>query len=155
MYIPSLIAIGTVVFVWHYIVYVWQILLSKQNDCFSADLETEEPDVVFSARQKIATLGSCFSQLTHKALTIFQNNAKLEVWLFREITGNFLFNPFAVYRNICVMHIISLYAFKPKKKIIVCVSTHTITLYTINILYSYLAEDIRFFSCFGLHAIYN
>lgn len=49
------------------------------SNLFAADLETEEPEVVFSARQKIATLSSCFAQLTHKALTIFQNSAKLEV----------------------------------------------------------------------------
>lgn len=45
----------------------------------AAELESEEPDVVFSSRQKIATLSSCFAQLTHKALTIFQNSAKLDV----------------------------------------------------------------------------
>lgn len=45
----------------------------------SVELESEDPEVVFSARQKITTLSSCFAQLTHKALTIFQSNAKLEV----------------------------------------------------------------------------
>lgn len=50
-------------------------------ELLSADLEAEEPEVTFTARQKIATLGSCFSQLTHKALTIFQNSAKMEVSL--------------------------------------------------------------------------
>ncbi|VVC90173.1 unnamed protein product [Leptidea sinapis] len=63
----------------------WLDLLEKEFDkaCVGldtslTDLETEEPETVFAARQKIATLSSCFSQLTHKALTIFQHSAKLE-----------------------------------------------------------------------------
>lgn len=43
------------------------------------DLDGEEPDLVYSARQKLAGLSSCFAQLTHKAQTIFQNSAKTEV----------------------------------------------------------------------------
>ncbi|CAG4937044.1 unnamed protein product [Colias eurytheme] len=64
----------------------WLDILEKEFDkaCVGLDtslveLETEEPETVFSARQKIATLSSCFAQLTHKALTIFQHSAKLEV----------------------------------------------------------------------------
>ncbi|KOB78523.1 Golgi-associated PDZ and coiled-coil motif-containing protein [Operophtera brumata] len=64
----------------------WLDILEKEFDkaCVEVDtslveLEAEEPEVVFTARQKVATLGSCFSQLTHKALTIFQNSAKMEV----------------------------------------------------------------------------
>ncbi|XP_028168889.1 Golgi-associated PDZ and coiled-coil motif-containing protein-like [Ostrinia furnacalis] len=64
----------------------WLDILEKEFDkaCVEletslTDLETEEPDIVFSARQKIATLSSCFAQLSHKSLTIFQNSAKLEV----------------------------------------------------------------------------
>lgn len=45
----------------------------------SGDLDAEEPDFVHSARQKLAGLSSCFAQLTHKAQTIFQNSAKVEV----------------------------------------------------------------------------
>ncbi|XP_068630467.1 uncharacterized protein [Battus philenor] len=66
----------------------WLDILEKEFDkaCVEldtslSDLETEDPEVVFSARQKIATLSSCFAQLTHKALTIFQNSAKLEAEL--------------------------------------------------------------------------
>lgn len=47
--------------------------------CFSGDLDGEEPDLVYSARQKLAGLSSCFAQLTHKAQTIFQHSAKTEV----------------------------------------------------------------------------
>jgi hypothetical protein len=43
------------------------------------DLDAEESDVVYSARQKMTTLSSCFAQLTHKAQTVFQNSAKVEV----------------------------------------------------------------------------
>ncbi|XP_050557340.1 Golgi-associated PDZ and coiled-coil motif-containing protein isoform X4 [Spodoptera frugiperda] len=66
----------------------WLDLLEKEFDkaCVELDtslteLETEEPEVVFVSRQKIATLSSCFAQLTHKALTIFQNSAKIEAEL--------------------------------------------------------------------------
>ncbi|XP_026328540.1 Golgi-associated PDZ and coiled-coil motif-containing protein-like isoform X2 [Hyposmocoma kahamanoa] len=66
----------------------WLDILEKEFDkaCVELDtslldLESEETDTVFGARQKIATLSSCFAQLTHKALTIFQNSAKLEAEL--------------------------------------------------------------------------
>ncbi|KAI8428644.1 hypothetical protein MSG28_007374 [Choristoneura fumiferana] len=63
----------------------WLDILEKEFDkaCVELDtsiveLDSEESESVFAARQKIATLSSCFAQLTHKALTIFQNSAKLE-----------------------------------------------------------------------------
>ncbi|XP_064071270.1 uncharacterized protein LOC113393568 isoform X1 [Vanessa tameamea] len=66
----------------------WLDILEKEYDkaCVELDaslseLDTEDPEVVFTSRQKIATLSSCFAQLTHKALTIFQNSAKLEAEL--------------------------------------------------------------------------
>lgn len=61
------------------LVYVTNRVNNKELLLFPVDLEAEEPEVVFTARQKIATLGSCFSQLTHKALAIFQNSTKMEV----------------------------------------------------------------------------
>ncbi|XP_023941918.1 uncharacterized protein LOC112048569 [Bicyclus anynana] len=66
----------------------WLDILEKEFDkaCVELDtslveMDTEDPEVVFSARQKITTLSSCFAQLTHKALTIFQSSAKLEAEL--------------------------------------------------------------------------
>lgn len=47
----------------------------------TGELDAEEPDVVYNVRQKMSTLSSCFAQLTHKAQTIFQNSAKIEVSL--------------------------------------------------------------------------
>jgi hypothetical protein len=49
------------------------------NLLLAGDLDAEDSDVVYSARQKMATLSSCFAQLTHKAQTVFQNSAKVEV----------------------------------------------------------------------------
>lgn len=46
---------------------------------FTGAIEVDEPDIVHSVRQKLCTLSSCFAQLTHKAQTIFQNSAKIEV----------------------------------------------------------------------------
>ncbi|KAG5900146.1 hypothetical protein JTB14_012819 [Gonioctena quinquepunctata] len=67
----------------------WLDILEKEFDKAFVDidlsvgeLESEEPNVVFNVRQKLCTLSSCFAQLTHKAQTIFQNSAKLEVSIF-------------------------------------------------------------------------
>jgi hypothetical protein len=46
---------------------------------FVGDLDSDETVMVYAARQKMATLSSCFAQLTHKAQTVFQNSAKVEV----------------------------------------------------------------------------
>ncbi|XP_072940737.1 uncharacterized protein [Epargyreus clarus] len=66
----------------------WLDILEKEFDkaCVEldtsvSDLDTEDGVLTFGARQKIATLSSCFAQLTHKALTIFQHSAKLEAEL--------------------------------------------------------------------------
>ncbi|XP_061377850.1 Golgi-associated PDZ and coiled-coil motif-containing protein-like isoform X2 [Danaus plexippus] len=65
----------------------WLDLLEKEFDKACVELETclklesEDQETMFCGRQKIATLSSCFAQLTHKALTIFQNSAKLEAEL--------------------------------------------------------------------------
>ena len=41
--------------------------------------DLEEQDFQSQARSRLEALSSCFAQLTHKAQTIFQANAKLEV----------------------------------------------------------------------------
>jgi hypothetical protein len=46
---------------------------------FVGDLDSDETVMVYAARQKMAALSSCFAQLTHKAQTVFQNSAKVEV----------------------------------------------------------------------------
>lgn len=51
-------------------------------NCVSAVMETEDSDYLYNARQRMSTLSSCFAQLTHKAQTIFQNSAKVEVRKF-------------------------------------------------------------------------
>ncbi|XP_075234020.1 Golgi-associated PDZ and coiled-coil motif-containing protein-like isoform X2 [Lycorma delicatula] len=66
----------------------WLDILEKEFDkafvdldLLIGDLDSDEPEMVYSARQKMATLSSCFAQLTHKAQTIFQNSAKIEAEL--------------------------------------------------------------------------
>ncbi|XP_059471386.1 Golgi-associated PDZ and coiled-coil motif-containing protein-like [Neocloeon triangulifer] len=66
----------------------WLELLEKEFDKAFVDLdvtlavmETEDSDCLYSARQRMSTLSSCFAQLTHKAQTIFQNSAKVEAEL--------------------------------------------------------------------------
>ncbi|KAK3913871.1 Golgi-associated PDZ and coiled-coil motif-containing protein, partial [Frankliniella fusca] len=63
----------------------WLDLLEKEFDkayvdleLLIGDMESEELELVYPARQKMATLSSCFAQLTHKAQTVFQNSAKVE-----------------------------------------------------------------------------
>lgn len=41
--------------------------------------DLEETDFLAQARSRLESLSSCFAQLTHKAQTVFQANAKLEV----------------------------------------------------------------------------
>ncbi|CAH1133356.1 unnamed protein product [Ceutorhynchus assimilis] len=66
----------------------WLDILEKEFDKAFVDLdlalgeiEVEETNAVFNARQRLCTLGSCFAQLSHKAQTIFQNSAKVEAEL--------------------------------------------------------------------------
>jgi golgi-associated PDZ and coiled-coil motif-containing protein len=56
--------------------------LTQQLFNFSGELDEEESQLVKIARQRLASVASCFSQLTHKAQTVFQTNAKLEVSSF-------------------------------------------------------------------------
>ncbi|KAK6641834.1 hypothetical protein RUM44_013552 [Polyplax serrata] len=77
----------------------WLEILEKEFDknfvdldLLIGDLDGEEPDFVHSARQKLAGLSSCFAQLTHKAQTIFQNSAKVEVNVFSYISIVFCIN---------------------------------------------------------------
>lgn len=59
---------------------IFELLIDNFKLYFcTGDLDSDEPELVYTARQKMATLSSCFAQLTHKAQTIFQNNAKVEV----------------------------------------------------------------------------
>lgn len=68
----------------------WVDLLESQFDKSWIDLdslllqleEDEEFSVLYNkSRRQVASLASCFSQLSHKATVVFQNNAKLEAEL--------------------------------------------------------------------------
>lgn len=48
-------------------------------DAIIPEIDCTEDELIDLAKSKLATLSSSFSQLVHKAQTIFQNNAKLEV----------------------------------------------------------------------------
>ncbi|CAH0393826.1 unnamed protein product [Bemisia tabaci] len=50
-------------------------------DVLLGDFDSDDPGMVYTVRQKLATLSSCFAQLSHKAQTIFQMNAKSEAEL--------------------------------------------------------------------------
>lgn len=64
----------------------WLDVLEKEFDKAYVDLDLlfneideEQPDAVVDGRAKMTALSSCFAQLVHKAQTISQANAKLEV----------------------------------------------------------------------------
>lgn len=48
-------------------------------DAIIPEIDIDEVELIDFAKTKLASLSSAFSQLVHKAQTIFQNNAKLEV----------------------------------------------------------------------------
>lgn len=64
----------------------WLELLEKEFDKAFVDLDLllgeidpEQCELTFEGRQKMTALSAAFAQLSHKAQTIFQCNAKLEV----------------------------------------------------------------------------
>ena len=76
----------------------WVDLLETQFDKTWIELDSlllpleEDEDFSFmytKTRRHTASLASCFSQLSHKASVVFQNNAKLEAELLhlREVSG--------------------------------------------------------------------
>lgn len=64
----------------------WLDLLEKEFDKAFVDLDIllgeidqDQSDLTYQGRQKLTSLSSSFAQLAHKAQTVFQANAKLEV----------------------------------------------------------------------------
>ncbi len=67
----------------------WLDILEKEFDKAFVDLDLllgeidqDQAEITDEGRSKMTMLSSCFAQLTHKAQTISQANAKLEVNLF-------------------------------------------------------------------------
>ena len=64
----------------------WLDLLEKEFDKAFVDLDIllgevdpDQCEITYEGRRKMTALSAAFAQLCHKAQTIFQNNAKLEV----------------------------------------------------------------------------
>ena len=64
----------------------WLELLEKEFDnsvvdldLLLGDIEEEQSEITFAARERLKVVCAAFAQLTHKSQTIFQSNAKLEV----------------------------------------------------------------------------
>ena len=64
----------------------WLDLLEKEFDKAFVNLDVllggvdpDQAEITFEGRQKMTALSSSFAQLAHKAQTVFQANAKLEV----------------------------------------------------------------------------
>jgi hypothetical protein len=67
----------------------WLDILEKEFDKAYVDLDLllgeidqDQLEITDDGRAKMTILNACFAQLTHKAQTIAQVNAKLEVCLF-------------------------------------------------------------------------
>ncbi len=64
----------------------WLEILEKEFDKAFVDLDLllgeidpDQCEITYEGRQKMTALSAAFAQLCHKAQTIFQSNAKLEV----------------------------------------------------------------------------
>ena len=64
----------------------WLDILEKEHDKAFVDLDIllgeidqDQSDITDEGRAKMTVLSSCFAQLAHKAQTLSQANAKLEV----------------------------------------------------------------------------
>ena len=64
----------------------WLDLLEKEFDKYFVDvdlllgdIDPDQSELTINGREKMTHLSSAFAQLVHKAQTIFQANAKLEV----------------------------------------------------------------------------
>ena len=64
----------------------WLDLLEKEFDkafvdldILLGDIDPDQSELTYQGRQKLTSLSSAFAQLAHKAQTVFQANAKLEV----------------------------------------------------------------------------
>ena len=64
----------------------WLEILEKEFDKAYVDLDLllgevdpDQCEITYEGRQKMTALSAAFAQLCHKAQTIFQSNAKLEV----------------------------------------------------------------------------
>ena len=73
----------------------WLELLEKEFDkafvdldLLLGDIDPDQCELTFEGRQKMTALSAAFAQLCHKAQTVFQSNAKLEVSNIRRCTLN-------------------------------------------------------------------
>lgn len=64
----------------------WLDLLEKEFDkgfveldVLFGEIDEDQAEITYAARQKLTALSSAFAQLAHKSQTIFQSNAKFEV----------------------------------------------------------------------------
>ncbi len=58
-------------------------------DLLLGEIDPDQCEITFEGRQKMTALSAAFAQLCHKAQTIFQSNAKLEVSRSRSQTFAF------------------------------------------------------------------
>ena len=71
----------------------WLEILEKEFDKAFVDLDLllgevdpDQCEITYEGRQKMTALSAAFAQLCHKAQTIFQSNAKVEVCSLHSIT---------------------------------------------------------------------
>lgn len=66
----------------------WLDILEKEFDKSFVDvdlllgeIDPDQAEITYEGRSKMTALSAAFAQLCHKSQTIFQSNAKLEVWV--------------------------------------------------------------------------
>lgn len=72
----------------------WLEILEKEFDKAFVDLDLllgevdpDQCELTYDGRQKMTALSAAFAQLCHKAQTIFQTNAKLEVQFINKLVA--------------------------------------------------------------------
>lgn len=89
----------------------WLEILEKEFDKAYVDLDLllgevdpDQCEITYEGRQKMTALSAAFAQLCHKAQTIFQSNAKLEVSCQCRRVGWVRLNPSLTSQHLCYLH---------------------------------------------------
>lgn len=54
-------------------------------DMLIGEIDEDQIEIIYGARQKLTALSTAFAQLSHKSQVVFENSMKLEVCVYRYI----------------------------------------------------------------------
>ncbi|GFY38084.1 golgi-associated PDZ and coiled-coil motif-containing protein [Trichonephila inaurata madagascariensis] len=69
-------------------------------DMLIGEIDEDQIEIIYAARQKLTALSTAFAQLSHKSQVVFENSIKLELQLLMRINQSILdsFEISALYR---------------------------------------------------------